>query len=151
MSGPDAISAGIETISQWVLSGLLPYWALKQTRVGGATDFDSNAANVRFLDAVRRRGPHLGRLLSRAVAGPDTVPVFGGVYLTVVPPNGDALFAKEFFRKLESAQGFVAWTDEAYAIDAQYRRLALAGYATLAVILAAVIGLGVYVAMTKRG
>lgn len=151
-AGPDAISASIEGISQWILGGLLPYWALKQTRVGGANDVDSNAGQVRFLDAVRRRGPHLGRLLSRAVAGPDTSPVFGGVYLTVVPPNGgDALFAKEFFRKLESAQGFVAWTDEAYAVDAQYRRLVLGGYVTLAVIVAAVIALGVYVAMTKRG
>jgi hypothetical protein len=151
-ANPDAVSNGIENISQWVLGGLLPYWALKQTRVGGANDLDTNAAQVRFLDAVRRRGPHLGRLLSRAVAGPDTAPVFGGVYLTVVPPNGgDALFAKEFFRKLESAQGFVAWTDEAYAVDAQYRRLALGGYVALAGIVAAVIALGVYVAMTKRG
>ncbi len=144
-ANPDAVSAAVETTAGWVFGGLLSYWALKQTRVGGATDTDANAGLIRFLDAVRRRGPHLGRLLSRAVGGPDRVPVFGGVYLTVVPPHGgDALFAKEFFRKVESAQAFVAWTGDAYAADAGYRRAALLGHVALAVVLLAVVALGVY-------
>lgn len=144
-ANPDAVAAAIETTAGWVFGGLLSYWALKQTRVGGANDTDANAGLIRFLDAVRRRGPHLGRLLSRAVAGPGRVPTFGGVYLTVVPPHGgDALFAKEFFRKVESAQAYVAWTADAYAIDAGYRRAALLGHVALAVVLLSVVALGVY-------
>lgn len=144
-ANPEAVAAAIETTAGWVFGGLLSYWALKQTRVGGANDTDANAGLIRFLDAVRRRGPHLGRLLSRAVAGPVRVPTFGGVYLTVVPPHGgDALFAKEFFRKVESAQAYVAWTADAYAADAGYRRAALLGHVALAAVLLSVVALGVY-------
>ena len=61
---------------------------------------------------------------------------FGGCYLRGHAPGdpADAKFAKEFFKKVESSQGFVAWTDEAFAEDASYRSMARMGYAALGLI-----------------
>jgi hypothetical protein len=158
---PADVAAAVESSVNWVFASLLPYWAFKLTRVGDAdarSDTRDNAQLVRFLAEVRRRGPHLARLVSRAVQ-PDgeRVPVFGGTYLTVVldGDRNEAKFAREFFKKVESSQGYVAWTDEAFAEDASYRRMTLLGHLALAGILAAVAALGVYVVydqqLFKRG
>jgi hypothetical protein len=148
---PTDVAAAVESSVNWVFGSLLPYWAFKLTRVGDAdarADSRDNAQLVRFLAEVRRRGPHLARLVSRAVQSDgEQVPVFGGTYLTVVldaDPN-EAKFAKEFFRKVESSQGYVAWTDEAFAEDASYRRATLLGHLALAGLLLAVAALATYV------
>src|SRR5262249_5369863 len=106
---------------------------------------------VRFLAEVKRRGANLARLLSRAVVPGDRVPTFGGCYLSVVSHASpdEAKFAREFFRKVESTQGYVAWTDTAFAEDAGYRSTTRLGYLALFVILLAVAGLTGYVAVTK--
>src|SRR5439155_3184277 len=111
-----------------------------------------NAGLVRFLAEVRRRGPHLSRLVSRAVVlYGDVVPEFGGCYLTVFLQGEptDAKFAKEFFKKVESSQGFVAWTDEAIAEDAAYRRSTVLGHAALGVVLLGVIAFAGFVIYTN--
>jgi hypothetical protein len=73
--GPQQVGEGIAANAGWVLGGLLPYWALKYTRVTGSpTDTDDNAGAVRFLTESNRRGPALGKLLAQAVAGGDTPP-----------------------------------------------------------------------------
>ena len=107
-----------------------------------------SGAALRFLAEVRRRGPHLARLVSRAVQPEGgRVPVFGGTYLSVVldaDPN-EAKFAREFFKKVETSQGYVAWTDEAFAEDASYRRMTTLGHIALAALLAGVVALAAYV------
>lgn len=145
---PEQIARGIESNAGWVLGGLLPYWALRYTRVsGGPNDTDDNAGAVRFLTESGRRGPALGRLLSQAVAGGNRAPTFGGCYIVVgtVKEVAEAKFARDFFKKVEASQAAVAWTDEAYAVDAGYRRWATLGYVALAVILLAVAALAVFV------
>ena len=152
---PDQVGPAAEKVAEWVLSDLLPYSALKLTRVSGnaATDTAENASLVRFLDAVRRRGAHLGRLVSRAVGDAAQVPVYGGAYLSVVLPSNphEAAFAKEFFRKVEASQGYVAWTPDAYAAEASYRRMALIGNLFALLLVLAVLALGGYVAWVKFG
>ena len=152
---PESTPAAVETTVGWVFNGLLPYWALRLTRVDGTghADTKDNGQLVRFLAEIARRGPHLARLVSRAVVlSGDAVPVFGGCYLSVVTPGeADAKFAKEFFRKVESTQGFVAWTDAAFAEDAGYRSTAKLGYAVLALLLAGVVAFAAYVVVTKFG
>lgn len=150
--GPEQVARGIEGNAGWVLGGLLPYWALKYTKVtGGPNDTDDNAGAIRFLTESARRGPVLGKLLSQAVAGGEQSPTFGGCYLVVgsVKDPNEARFARDFFKKVEGSQAAVAWTDDAYAADAGYRRWTLAGYAALAVVLLGVAGLAVFVFSTK--
>jgi hypothetical protein len=142
------VEAAIEGNAGWVLGGLLPYWALRYTRLtGGPNDTDDNAGSVRFLDASGRRGPALGKLLSQAVAGGDQPPTFGGCYLVVgsVRDPNEAKFARDFFKKVEGSQAAVAWTADAYAADAGYRRFTMMGYVALGVLALVVVALAVYV------
>ncbi len=151
--GAELLARGIEGNAGWVLGGLMPYWALKYTRVsGGADDTDNNAGAVRFLTESSRRGPALGKLLSQAVAGGEQAPTFGGCYLVVgsVRDPNEAKFARDFFKKVEGSQAAVAWTPDAYAADAGYRRWTLAGYVALVAVLVGVAGLAAFVFTTKK-
>lgn len=146
--GPADVESAIEANAGWVLGGLLPYWALRYTRItGGPNDTDDNAASVRFLTESTRRGPALGKLLSQAIAGGDQAPTFGGCYLVVgsVRDPNEAKFARDFFKKVEGSQAAVAWTADAYAADAAYRRFTMMGYAGLGVMALVVVALAVYV------
>ncbi len=151
--GPEQVARGIEGNAGWVLGGLMPYWALKYTRLsGGAEDTDNNAGAVRFLTESSRRGPALGKLLSQAVAGGEQAPTFGGCYLVVgsVRDPNEAMFARDFFKKVEGSQAAVAWTPDAYAADAGYRRWTLAGYVALVAVFVGVAGLAAFVFTTKK-
>lgn len=144
----------VEKAVAWIFGNLLPYWSLRLTKIdpaGTGPETRDNAHLVRFLAEVSRRGAHLARLLSRAVVPGDRAPTFGGCYLSVVSQASpdEAKFAKEFFRKVESTQGYVAWTDEAFAEDAGYRSTTKLGYLALMAILIAVLGFAGYVAATK--
>jgi hypothetical protein len=145
--------AAVETVVNWVFEGLLPHWVFRLMRVDPAAGSDSrdNANLVRFLAEVRRRGPHLARLVSRAVARGDQTPEFGGCYLSVVAQADphEARFTREFFRKVESTQGYVAWTDAAFADDAGYRSMTRLGYAALGLVLTGVLAFAGYVVLTK--
>jgi hypothetical protein len=138
-ASPDAAREAIEASAQWVLGGLLPYWVLKQTTVGSEQSTDANAKLMRFYHACHSAAGCFARLLGRAFSREDAPAVYGGCYLAVCDRGGgEAKFAKEFFKKMESAQGFVAWTDHAYHDDSAYNRLALLGNIALAVMLLAV-------------
>lgn len=154
---PASVPDAVETNVNWIFSSLLPYWVFKLFRLetpNVESPNDASLANgelTQFLVAVRERAPKAARMVARAVmARAGELPSIGGCYLTTPEPGGqEPLFAQEFFKKVESTQGFVAWTDEAYALDAGYRRATKTGYFTLALIAAAVIALGVYVGMQK--
>jgi IcmF-related N-terminal domain len=150
---PAAVPDAVETNVNWIFSSLLPYWVYKLFRLEMANvespneASQANGALTQFLVAVRDRSSKIARLVSRAVvARVDDVPAVGGCYLTAPDPGGsEPLFTQEFFKKVESTQGFVTWTDEAYSIDAGYRGTTKTGYMALVAIAAAVIGLAVYV------
>jgi hypothetical protein len=143
------VTAGeeVEKASRWVFGSLLPYHIFKQTRTDEAADSRDNASLVRFLIELRRRAPRLARLVGRAVGTDHTVPEFGGCYLAVSMPgeSAEVKFAREFFKKVESSQGYVAWTDAAYAEDASYRSMTRMGYLALAAIALGVLALAGYV------
>ena len=144
---PAAVGQEVEKAARWVFGSLLPYHVFKQTRTDAAADSRENASLVRFLIELRRRAPRLARLVGRALGSEHAVPVFGGCYLAVSLPGeaADVKFAREFFKKVESSQGYVAWTDAAYAEDASYRSMTRMGYLALAAIALGVLALAGYV------
>jgi hypothetical protein len=144
---PAAASTEVEKAARWVFGSLLPYHVFKMTRSDTTADSRENASLVRFLIELRRRAPRMARLVGRAVGSEHAIPEFGGCYLAVTLPGyiTDAKFAKEFFKKVESSQGYVAWTDAAYAEDASYRSMTKMGYLALGVIGVAVLALAGYV------
>jgi len=150
---PAATSAEVEKAARWVFGSLLPYHVFKMTRSEAAADSRENASLVRFLIELRRRAPRMARLVGRTVASDHTVPEFGGCYLAVMLPgdNTDPKFATEFFKKVESSQGFVAWTEAAYAEDSGYRSMARMGYLALGVIAFCVLALAGYVGYEQFG
>lgn len=145
---PGDLAESVEKAVRWAFGSLLPYWVFKLMRSDGGGDSRDNGGLFRFMVELRRRAPRLGRLVSRSVAVRDErLPVFGGCYLAVTlygDPN-DAKFAREFFRKVESAQGAVAWTEAAYDEDAGYRTATRTGYVVLALITLGVVALAGYV------
>jgi hypothetical protein len=144
---PAVASTEVEKAARWVFGSLLPYHVFKLTRSDAPADSRENAALVRFLIELRRRAPRLARLVGRAVGSEQSLPEFGGCYLAVTLPGdaSDAKFAREFFKKVESSQGFVAWTDAAYAEDANYRSMTRMGYLALGIIALGVLALAGYV------
>jgi hypothetical protein len=153
---PDKVGGEIEKAVNWTFGSLLPYWVFKLMRADGASSVETreNAGLVRFLVELRRRAFRLANLMSRAIAfSDDRVPSFGGCYLAVTLPAdpNDVKFAKEFFRKVESSQGYVAWTDEAYADDASYRSATRMGYAFLTFLFLGVLALAGYAGYVHFG
>ena len=150
---PSAASEEVEKAARWVFGSLLPYHVFKMMRSDAPADSRENASLVRFLIELRRRAPRLARLVSRAVASDHNIPEFGGCYLAVALPgdNTDVKFAREFFKKVESSQGFVAWTEEAYAEDTSYRSMTRLGYLALGLITLGVLALAGYVAYEQFG
>jgi hypothetical protein len=153
---PDQVTETVEANVAWVFGTLLPYWSLKLAQVEAKGDTSdsatrANAELVRFLTACGDRAEPAARMVSRAVADGYRIPVFAGTYLTANSPDtpGESLFATDFFKKVESTQGYVAWTDDALAADASARRAATLGYAFLVLLLLGVVALGAYVWWVK--
>jgi hypothetical protein len=155
---PDAAADEAEKSAKWVFHSLLPFWVYKLFHVERGTESPAaatreNAELFHFVNAVRQRGSAAARLIGRLATAGDAGPMrFGGVYLTANAPEvgPGPLFADEFFKKVLASQGFVAWTDAAFADDARYRQLTKAGYVFLAVVVLAVLGLAGYVAYEWR-
>ncbi len=152
---PDRAPDSVEANSKWVLNHLLPYWAFRQfqtERHGEPTEpaTKTNAEIFHFLNAVRQRADAFGRFAGRVAAGEGVR--FGGCYLTArIQEFGNApLFMDEFFKKVASTQGAVAWTDAAYAEDSGYRSATRFGYLMLFLLVAGVLGLAAYVAYDAR-
>ncbi|HEV3384899.1 MAG TPA: type VI secretion protein IcmF/TssM N-terminal domain-containing protein [Gemmata sp.] len=146
---PDKVGSEIEKATNWTFGSLLPYWVFKMMRADGTSSSETrdNAGLVRFLVELRRRASRMANLMSRALAfRDDRVPSFGGCYLAVTLPAdpNDVKFAKEFFKKVESSQGYVSWTEEAYADDASYRSATRLGYTFLVFLFLGVFALAGY-------
>ena len=150
---PEAIEENVG----WIFGNLLSYWSIRLTRTDSsnvAHDTRDNGLLVRFRSELLKRSSHLARLVSRAMTPGDRMPVFGGCYLSVILKSAPdhAKFARDFFKKVQDSQGFVAWTDEALARDAGYRSRTMQGYLLLAVVLlgvAALAGWTIFGAMNK--
>jgi IcmF-related N-terminal domain len=104
---------------------------------------DAVAGNMRlyqFLSEMRSRRQRLTRFLTRGLLldTPDSF-FFGGIYLAGTGPDAerDRGFVSGVFQRLLQDQNYVAWTPEALAQDADFRRWARYGYAIFLGLLAA--------------
>jgi hypothetical protein len=91
----------------------------------------ANAEIFRFLAESQARAGTVGRMVAKAVQ-PDeeSVPTFGGCYV-VAQSGGQPWFTQDLFAKVEGSQDFVAWTDEAFAEDDDYKTWTWYGYGFL--------------------
>ena len=142
----------IEDGVRWVCHGLLPPLVYRLAHAGqqGRTEEQAELrGNVRlcqFLHQMRHRRKRLTRILTRGIcpngAGPWRL---GGCFLAATGSDAahEQGFAGGIFPQLLEMQNSVAWSEQAIADDASCRRWTKAGYATLAVSVAAMLALGV--------
>jgi hypothetical protein len=153
--GPDAVPAAVETSVRWIFDSLLPFWVFKLFRVESAgasasSSVDANAHLFQFLNDLRPRAARMARLISKAVVfGSDAPPLFGGCYLAGSESGRGFAFVPGFLKRLDDAQGYVAWTAEAFESDARYRGRTQMGYVALAAGVALVAALAGWVIWGK--
>ena len=155
---PPATTDAIEKSARWVFNSLMPYWTFKLFGVERGTESaagstKANAELFQFLNAVRSRGEAVARLVGRMAAPGESGPQrFAGCYLTAnLPEIGPGpLFVDDFFKKVGTTQGFVAWTDAAFVADARHRRLTKAGYVFIAVVVVGVLALAGFVGLAPK-
>jgi hypothetical protein len=138
----EAVAGAVE----WLCNDVLRDWVYRLFKVESpgrddqTTAVAANARLYQMLGELRDREARLARVLTRGlVGGWDGAPRFGGCYLGATGAEaGEQAFVAGVFRRLTDGQNSVAWTPEARAEDARYRRLVSVGYSVLA-------GLGVLV------
>jgi hypothetical protein len=148
---PAEVPAMIRDGVRWLGETLLPALVYKLLRVEGPgmqpdrpTAWRGDVHLYWFLQEVRGRLQHLGRLLARTVAPEAGPPLFGGCYLagTGADAQGQAFLAG-VFRRLIDNQNAVSWTADALVEEANYRRWTRMGYLWLGALAVGVILLAV--------
>ena len=100
-----------------------------------------------FLDEMRDRKDRLSRFIMQGLARDFDGPLlFGGCYLagTGTDKERDQAFTRGVLQRLLDSQNLVSWTDQALAEDARARTITFFGYAALAVLVAAAVGIFAY-------
>jgi len=131
---PGVVQQGVQSLCD----SLLPSLVYNLFRVEGASGTTATATemtegNLRLyglLAELRERHKRLSRLLTRGLLlDKGGGYLFGGVYLsgTSTDANGEQVFVGGVFQRLIANQNHVAWTPEALATEARYRRWAAAG------------------------
>lgn len=139
---PEMISTGIH----WVCQGLIRPIVYRLAQIGcrngpeADTDLAGNAQLYRFLHEFRSREKRIRHVLTRSVCPEGKSQwMLAGCYLTAT--GEDALrqqgFAGGVFAELVQLQNYVGWTQQAFDSDAACRRWTAAGYAMLALLVAA--------------
>ena len=153
----DAVLGAVESSVRWIFDALIPYWVFKLFRVELHNSpvkmvVDGNAQLFFFLNDLRERSARLSRLVARAVVfGLEAPPLFGGCYLAGPDTGSGAPFVPGFLKRLDEAQGFVAWTADAFAADASYSSRTKFGYTLLGLGAIAVAALAVWVFFLRKG
>jgi type VI protein secretion system component VasK len=141
---PRIVESGVE----WIGQGLMPPLLYRLLHLGKGNDdrasaIEGNRRLYQFLHDLRRRQPHLGRLLLRAAVRPNSAIWLNGCYLAATGTDaGEQAFVADVFRQMIDNQNFVAWTSQALAEERAYRRLVRFGYICLALFAVAVIAAG---------
>ncbi|HMC88851.1 MAG TPA: type VI secretion protein IcmF/TssM N-terminal domain-containing protein, partial [Gemmataceae bacterium] len=138
---------------QWISSALFPSHIYRLFQVEGSGHGDAAAMTVgnvelyQLLTQMRERQKRLSSLITRAIAADQKGPyLFGGCYLaaTGAGPKGAQAFLPGVFRRLIENQSFVAWTDDGFQEEEDYRRWTRYGYLGLAGIAVVLLALGSY-------
>jgi hypothetical protein len=165
MGEPAEVGALVGNAARWIGLSVLPSWILRFLKLEVGTDSrqtpgasSSHNRNLYLLmRAVFERGPRLAEILARGippVGGPDElgrVPMFGGLYLAATGRDAkQQAFVEGVFQRIIESQNAVSWSPEALAEDARRTRLAMAGYAAVAVLTVAAIGAGYWLSQSGR-
>lgn len=117
---------------------------------------DSRALTARNLFQLYRQAyerlPRLGRMMRAGIPqpghGPDGLdgpPLLAGCYLAGTGSDGEhQAFVAGVFERLSENQGVVAWSQTAIAEDISYKRSANIGFSTIAILMVAIVGLGIW-------
>lgn len=149
---PEVVRRG----AAWIAQAVVPVWVLKALRLD---DWDARSTpggreNNRDLYLLMRevylRFPRIAGILASGVpsVGPGGdpyagLPLFGGCYLAGTGGKGSQqAFVEGVFRRMvePEEQASVAWNAKAYAEDAKFRRLAVAGYGAIAAVVLVTVG-----------
>lgn len=138
---------------RWICQVLIPtlvyrLWRLEDSDRKNASEvLHENIQLNQVLTRLQERQDRLFRVLARTFASesPDTT-LFGGCYLAATGRDAahEQAFVVGVFRRLLENQNYVSWTPEALAEDADYRRWALLGWSSIALLLIVVAALGYF-------
>jgi hypothetical protein len=144
---PEQYPKLVERDVTWVFDRLLPFWCFRFFRLetpnieSPEEAVQANAEIFRFLAESQQRASTVGRMVAKAVQpNEDSVPEFGGCYV-VAQAAGQPWFTQDLFAKVEGSQDFVAWTEDAFAENDDYRSWTWYGYAFLLLVWLAVAAL----------
>jgi hypothetical protein len=154
---PAEVGALVGNAARWIGLSVLPAWILRflKLEAGSETRQTPGAGSAHnrnlylLMRGVFERGPRLAEILARGVppvGGADEyglAPMFGGIYLAATGRDGkQQAFVEGVFQRVIESQNAVSWSPEALAEDARHSRLAVAGYAAVAVLAVAAVGAG---------
>jgi hypothetical protein len=150
---PGEVGALVGSAARWIGLSVLPAWILRFLKLDAGTDAPHQTAGAssahnrnlyQLMRGVFERGPRLAEILARGVppvGGRDeygSVPMFGGIYLAATGRDArQQAFVEGVFQRVIESQNAVSWSPEALAEDARRSRLAILGYAAVAVLTAA--------------
>jgi hypothetical protein len=125
---PQMVQDGVGWLSHAVLPALV--YNLFRTEAPGngspvaaAEALDGNLRLFHLLATVRERRRRLARFLTRGLLLDESGPfLLGGVYLGGTGEEDGQAFVSGVFQRLQENQNHVAWTAEALATEARYRR-----------------------------
>jgi hypothetical protein len=140
----------VERDVQWIFDHLLPFWSFRLLRLetpnveSSEEAVQNNAEIFRFLAQSQQRAATVGRMVAK-VMQPDeeSHPLFGGCYV-VAQGGGQPWFTQDLFTKVEGAQDFVAWSQEALDEEEDYKTWTWYGYGILLLIWLALGALAYY-------
>ncbi len=130
LAGPD-LQDKIHKSVDFICNSYLRDWVYRLFRIDAPDGQDATARNTSlflFLNEIRERKNQLSRVLTHGIAKEATFPLlYSGCYLAGTGANGDSdqsFVAGVFKEKLMQNESKVAWSDQAFADDRRYRRLA---------------------------
>jgi hypothetical protein len=162
---PEEVGALVGNAARWIGLSVLPAWILRFLKLDAGPEArqtpGSGGAHNRNLYLLMRgvfeRGPRLAELLARGVppvGGSDDlaeVPMFGGVYLAATGREGkQQAFVEGVFQRIIESQNVVSWSPGALAEDARRTRLAMLGYAAVALLTVAAVAAVVFMPQSGK-
>lgn len=132
--------SGITWMTKSLLPGVVYQRFGSEFEGNGSRWSDANARMWLFTSEMTERRPHLARLLTQGFADePGRPPMLAGAYVAGTGPDArDQAFAAGVVQQIVSLQNSVAWTPEAEAEEADYKRMTIVGYLAIAIAVIAV-------------
>ncbi len=150
----EEIPTSIDEAVEWLGDATIPGWVYKFFQVEKnaypeekAEAVVANARLYQFLGTMRERMRRMSRIVTHGLLKQsDSRPLFAGCYVAGTGrADADQAFCAGVFRRLMGEQDNVSWTQEALDREAEQQRMVGIGFAVLAILAVADIGLIVLV------